>query len=305
MKKNSRIILTVIAVLVVVLVLGSCGKDLDSQIEKTSEYLYNEVVTPVISSTGGDWAVKGIADSGYETEDGYFDSYYDNVRAVVKAKKGVLTEDHPTEYARVTIGLDSINKDATDIEGYNLIKKMDNYKMITDQGVNAASYALIASNISGEKLDCEEKLIQYIMKSIESEKYSSPEGDEYFVDYIAMVLSGLSFYDDRENVKNFIDRQIEGLSEVQKKDGSFGNCESTAETISALSQNGVKIMKDERFSKDGKTPFDGLMLYADKDGGFTHQKDDKNSDIMATERALVALNSIKMCEAGKQLYTAK
>lgn len=296
------------AVVVLVLLLSGCGgkgNDLDGQIEKTSEYLYNEVVTPAISSTGGDWAVKGIADSGLEVEDGYFESYYDNVRAIVKAKKGVLSEDHFTEYARVALALDSIGKDAKNVEGYDLIKEMDDYKILTDQGVNAAAYALIASNIHGEKLQCEDKLIKYIIDTVDNGKFASPEGDEYFVDYIAMSISGLSFYSDREEVKAFLDKHIEGLSKVQKEDGSFGNCESTAETISALSQNGIKVTEDPRFSKDGKTPLDGLMLYAGKDGGFLHQLDKKGVDTMATERALVALNSIKLCNEGKRLYAAE
>lgn len=308
MNNKQKKIISVVAVIMLVLVLGACGRsgnDLDSQIKETAEYLYNEVPAPSISSTGGDWVIKGIADSGIEVEEGYFDSYYDNVRAIVKAKKGILTEEHPTEYARVSIGLNAIGKDAGNVEGYNLIDNMDDYKMITNQGVNAAAYALIASNIQGQKLECEDKLIDFILKTMESGTFSSPEGDAYFVDYVAMALSGLSFYDSREDVKAFIDKTIQDLSEFQKEDGSFGNCESTSETICALAQNGVNLLEDERFSKDGKTPFDGLMLYADKSGGFLHERENQGVDTMATERALVALNAIKLSSEGKTLYTVK
>jgi hypothetical protein len=75
---------------------------------------------------GGEWLIKGIAGSGAEIPASYYDIYYDNVRAEVKSKKGVLSDTYYTEYERVIIGLSAIGK-GTVVEGYDLAPYLDEF----------------------------------------------------------------------------------------------------------------------------------------------------------------------------------
>lgn len=293
-------------IVIMIFTLTGCSKDklpenLDKITSETAQYVLENATNPTISSVGGDWAVKGIVDSKIDVEQEYFDSYYDNVRAIVKSKKGILSTDKLTEYARVSIGLKSIGKDARNVEGYDLIKALDNYPVIIEQGSNAVAYALIASNLYDIQLENEEKYIDYLLSALSSGQFGESE-DEYQVDYIAMIIEGLSFYRNQEKVNQSVDAMVKKLSDFQEDDGSFGNCESTAEVICALSQIGIDVLTDERFNKNGKTPGDALMEYRMDDGGFLHEKSDEYSDLMASEKGLMALNAMRLCRDKQPLY---
>ena len=122
----------------------ACVKDdssISAKAEETAAYLEKTVTDPQVASIGGEWTIKGIAESGYEPEDGYYDLYYDNVRARIKSSDGILHDRYYTEYARVTIGLNAIGKDPENVEGYNLISYLDDEEKILTQGTNAASYS--------------------------------------------------------------------------------------------------------------------------------------------------------------------
>lgn len=118
-------------------------------------------------------------------------------------------------------------------------------------------------------------------------------------------LAALSFYGDREEAADMIDRAASYLSTMQGDDGSMGNCESTAEAIMALSQSGVDVFSDERFIKNGVSLGESLMIYSSGDGGFRHAEDDGEADQMATEKALIALDSMKLFKEGGTLYERK
>lgn len=277
----------------------SCGKnfDIENEIHITASLIYEKEFAPKTSSVGGEWAVIGIMNSNIKPDlkETYAKRYYDNIRTVLKSEKGLLTDEHYTEYARAVMGIVSIGKDPTEIEGYDLTAFLDDYDKITAQGVNAASYALIASNMAGIKLENADRYIDFIIE--ETEKYSES-------DYMSMAILGLSYYQQENKVKEFIAEKTEELSQMQQKDGSLGNCESTAEAIIALTAIGVDVMNDERFVKKDGNLLDGLMLFK-KDSGYIHINDDKNKvdiDMMATEKALLAIESLKLFKAGSRLY---
>lgn len=281
---------------------GGCGQDgqnLNHILTETQNYVMENTPAPSISSIGGDWAVTGLAKSNAKTEEYYYESYYDNVRAIVKSQKGILSEDTYTEYARVSLALCAIEKDPLDVEGYNLIQPLDDYEVVTTQGINAAAFALIASNVSETELENEEKYIQFIISQTdEGNLYSDSETS----DYIAMAMEGLSFYEEREDVKEFTEKGVSALSEFQQEDGSIGNCESTAEAIMALTQLGIDVREDERFIKNGNNLWDGLMKYYIKDGGFCHATEENYINSMATEKALLAMDAMALQEEGQRLY---
>ena len=81
----------------------------------------------------------------------------------------------------------------------------------------------------------------------------------------------------------------------------MGNCESTAEAIIALSQLGVDVFTDNRFVKEDNNLGNSLMEYYVGNGGFSHSAGDKE-DLMATEKALLAIDSMRKLENGERLY---
>ena len=70
------------------------------------------VKMPQIGSIGGEWAVLGLARSGYAVPESYYQNYYAAVEAYVKACSGQLHAKKYTEYSRVILALSAIGKDA-------------------------------------------------------------------------------------------------------------------------------------------------------------------------------------------------
>lgn len=306
-KKRAQSLLCIIVAVAMLTVTG-CGNSslsIDENIAETSQYLLQEVESPGVSSVGGEWSVIGIMNSQIddESKDTYASRYFDSVRAQVKSKKGILDEEHYTEYARVSMGLAAIGEDPTDVEGYNLVSYLDDYDKIREQGINAAAYALVASQMSSVKLMNEEKYIQFILE--EMKEYDGTA--VVMSDYVSMGILALSYYKERDDVSSMIEQKIDELSKAQMEDGSMGNCESTSEAIIALNSAGVDVTTDERFVKNEKSLLDGLLTYK-KDSGYLHVTGDENNEdinIMATEKALLALESIKAFDDGTCIYKSK
>ena len=66
----------------------------------TAQYMYKTVKSPQVGSIGGEWAVLGLARSGYEVPEEYYQDYYSTVEAYVKACNGNLHDKKYTEYSR-------------------------------------------------------------------------------------------------------------------------------------------------------------------------------------------------------------
>ncbi len=300
--KSAAALLTV--VLAGAVCFGGCGgrgtkERVDQAAEKTAAYVLEQTPAPTVSSIGGEWAVIGLKKHGQEVPKGYYESYYDNVRAAVKAGKGVLNTTYYTDYARVTLALCEIGKNPEQVEGYCLTAPLDTYEKIADQGMNAAAFALIASQVSEVKLEQEDAYIQLILDTFAQQNVLE---NEDAVDIVAMGLEALSFYQDRPEVKAAVEQGINMLSRFQQEDGSFGNCESTAEVIMALTQLGISVQTDERFIKEKANLYDGLMIFQGTNGGFYHVLDIKENNAMATEKALLAMEAILLQEQGRVFY---
>ncbi len=299
-KKRQKKQIISILMIFIMLISVSCNAEvnINNQIDKTANELYEDIKYPTSNSVGGEWAVIGVMKSDIEEEkkQDFAAKYYDDIIAKVKSQKGILSEEYYTEYARAVMGVCTIGKDPKNIVGYNIVELLDDYENVTKQGINAVSYALIASNIADIKLKNEEKYISLILQDLESSKAEQTNSD-----YIAMELMALSDYTDRSDVKEQIDSKLEEVSRIQEDDGSFGNCESTAEIIFALNSLKINILEDERFEKRGKTLLDGILAFKDDDG-FLHLNDDENINQMSTEKALLALEAIELSKEGKRLY---
>lgn len=276
------------------------NKDINTNIDETAETVCEQTPSPKNSSTGGEWALIGIMESGYDEaeKDTYASRYYDNVRVSVKSKKGRLSDTYTTEYARTIMGLCAIGKDPRNVEGYDLTQALDDREMTISQGVNGACYALVAADMADVKLKNEKQYISFIMESVGDMEASSG------TDYISMAILALGRYKSGE-IDTFVKKQTDKLSGAQQDDGSLENCEATAEAIIALSTAGIDVTEDERFIKNGNSLLDGLMLYYSKDG-FYHSRDGKEeTDIMATEKGLLAMESVEAFKNGHVLYRSR
>ncbi len=295
---------TLLILLLLVPLLSSCSKQYKSfddlsgiQIE-TINYLMDTIPDPTTSAAGGDILVFALKKSGTEIQENYYEKYYDNVCAALKKNKGVLSEDKYTEYERAIIGICAIGKNPENVAGYDLTVYLDDYDKVTNQGVNAAWYALLSARVADIELKHEDDYVDYILNSIITKEYDG----KGLSDYISIGIQALSGYVSNPQVKTTIDDSIDVLSSYQDADGSMGNCESTAMCIIALTMNDINPFTDERFIKDGNTLIDGLMKYYLSDGAFCHTMELREPNIMASEQALMALDSINLFEKGAKLY---
>lgn len=288
----------VFLVVVSVVNLTACKAEKSTTVEAenrmAAKWVREATEYPSVGAVGGCWAVKGVAESNADEkrDSAWFSLYLDDVRAEVKSKKGVLDTVYYTTYARVIIALAALGENPQDIEGYNLVSPLEDYEKVTSQGANAAAYALIAAHEADTVLAQEEQYLNFLLGKAETLSES---------DMLAMVVEGLSLYRDREDVMACIEKCLGILSEQQQEDGSFGTCESTAEVIIAATAAGVDVRKDERFIKENQTLFDGLLVYRNRNG-YVHQKGDNETNAMATEKALLALDSLRLSKEGASLY---
>ena len=83
---------------------------LEEAINDTAAYIYDTVSNPQVGSIGGEWAVLGLARSGYDVPEEYYQHYYSTVEKYVKACDGVLHEKKYTEYSRLVVALTAIGR---------------------------------------------------------------------------------------------------------------------------------------------------------------------------------------------------
>ena len=298
MKKNISLILCVIMILSMKVNVSA----IDS-LEQTANYILNTVDNPTVASVGGEWAVIGLARSGLDINNAYFENYYTNVLNYVNLKQGVLHSRKHTEYSRVVIALTAIGKNPRDVGGYNLVTPLLDYEKTVWQGVNGPIWALIALDSGNYGTD--EIREKYIAKILESEKPGggwalSETQQEPDADITAMALTALSKYRNRQEVKSATDRAINVLSTMQNANGGYEAyntqaSESTAQVLTALSALGIPYT-DARFVKNGKTLMDNLYTFRQRDGSFSH---DDESNIMATEQCFYAMVASKRFEENK------
>ena len=62
----------------------------DAALPDTARTVLTTVQSPQVGSIGGEWAVLGLARSGYAVPESWYQSYYAAVEAHVKACRGVL-----------------------------------------------------------------------------------------------------------------------------------------------------------------------------------------------------------------------
>ena len=281
--------------------------------ESCGDYIYETVTDPICGSTGGDWAMYGLAEAGYPMSDEYIAKYRQNVEAAVReGYRGVPGQLHDrkyTEYSRVIVAYAALGLDPTNIAGYNMVEKLADFDSVVWQGVNGPIWALRALDagnyeipkVSGiENVTTRQKLINYILNAQIDDGGWDLSGQQSDPDLTVMAMTSLAPYSSQKKVKTALDKAVKCLLEMQNSDGTFSTwgsrtAESSAQVICGLTAVGINPNTDSRFKKNGKSVIDGLFsFYDEKTGGFRHVNKASAGyepvvDQMATEQAYYAL----------------
>ena len=308
---------------------------LNKSMQETAALMYKTIPKPVVASIGGEWTVLSLARSGIKVPKKYYEDYYKRVEKTVKDAKGILHRMKFTEYSRVILALTAINKDVTDVGGYNLLSYLSDFDNVKKQGINGPIFALIAFDAGNYDIPIDKKasvqttrqgIIDFILDK-EIHKGTSKaggwalSGTDPDPDITFMAIQSLANYRDQKEVKEAVDRALKVMSKKQLSTGGYNswgteNCESTAQAIVALTALGIDIDTDSRFIKtdkkgNKKTLMDGMMQFYCKGGGFAHVNEGYDGgggsgtglNAMATDQGMYALDAYYRYINGKnKLY---
>ena len=273
---------------------------------------------PEPGDIGGEWAVLGLARSGYTVPDGYFEGYYGKLEAYVKECKGVLHARKYTDYSRVIITLSAIGKDPRNVGGYNLLTPLGDFEKTIWQGLNGPIWALIAldsgnyampQNKDAKVQATRQKYIDCILDAeldeggwTLSRRTSADPADP---DITGMALQALAKYQDQKAVKEATERALDCMGKKQDENGGYSNMwgdansESVVQMLVALCELGIG-WNDERFVKNGNTLLDNLLTFRTSAGGFYHIADGSDGDNqMSAEQGFYGLISCLRFQKGQ------
>ena len=308
---------------------------LNKSMQETAALMYKTIPEPVVASIGGEWTVLSLARSGIKVPKKYYEDYYKRVEKTVKDAKVILHRMKFTEYSRVILALTAINKDVTDVGGYNLLSYLSDFDNVKKQGINGPIFALIAFDAGNYDIPIDKKasvqttrqgIIDFILDK-EIHKGTSKaggwalSGTDPDPDITFMAIQSLANYMDQKEVKKAVDRALKIMSKKQLSTGGYNswgteNCESTAQAIVALTALGIDIDTDSRFIKTDKkgnknTLMDGMMQFYCKGGGFAHVNEGYDGgggsgtglNAMATDQGMYALDAYyRYINGKKKLY---
>jgi len=273
----------------------------------TAEYMYIKVSNPQVGSVGGEWAVLGLARSGYNVPRVYYDSYYKNVEKYVVERKGILDARKYTEYSRVILALTAAGYDPRNLGGYDLTVPLGDFEKSVWQGVNGPVYALLALDSAGYEVPLNPEAViqanrEMYIKEILSYQLSGGgfvlnKSDKVAdVGVTGMALQALAKYKEKPDVEVAIGKALGYLSETRGIGWDETDSESVAQVIVALCTLGIGV-NDPRFTKNGKSLTDKLMEYYTPGKGF-ERIIGGGVNQMATEQALYALAAVYRWENG-------
>lgn len=286
--------LIILALLFSSVLMCGCGAtdDYIEAMEGTEEYMNRILEEP---GYGDEWKVIGLARSGANVEEGFFDTYYSNLEQTVVTAKGQLNERKYTEYSRVILALTAIGKNPTDVGGYNLVEKLTDTAAVKVQGINGPIWALIALD-SGDYEGQRKTFLADILEEEVPGGGFSLTGNKAECDLTAMAIQALAPYvADDEAVAAAVERGLAFLNTCEKQ-----SAESLSQTIVALATAGI----------DSKAYVTELLSYQISDGGFCHElpKEGEVAEAngIATEQAYYALAAYDRFVQGEStLYDMK
>jgi len=294
--------------------------DLAPAVSASAASMLRTVKAPQVGSVGGEWAVIGLARSGCNVPQEYWDSYYAAVEEYVESRNGVLHAKKYTEYSRVILALTAIGADPTDVAGYNLLTPLGDFEKTLFQGINGPIWALIALDSGNYAMPVNTEAAtqatrqMYIDEILRRQLHDGgwnlvdAGGDgQADPDVTGMALQALAKYQAQGAVKTATDKALACLSEMQDADGGYSSwnistSESVVQVIVALCELGIDL-NDPRFVKNGNTLLDNLLSYQKTDGSFSHTASGQGSNQMASEQGLYGIvAAIRAAEGKNSLY---
>ena len=316
MKRIKRISawILALAILLTLTVPALAVSSVQSEMQGSAAFMVSAVKAPEVGSIGGEWAVIGLARSGYSVPADYYDEYYTRVEKYVKNCSGVLHDRKYTEYSRVILALTAIGRDPSKVAGYNLLTPLGDFEKTIWQGLNGPIWALIAldsgnydipKNSAAKTQATRQLYIDEILNNqMKDGGWSLTGTGDSDVDITAMALQALAKYQDQKAVKSATDKALTYLSNVQDDKGGFAswgttNVESVAQVVVALCELGISL-NDRRFVKSGHTLTENLLSFRQPSGGFYHVMDGSDgNNQMSAEQGFYALVAIDRAENGK------
>ena len=290
------------------------ASSVQSEVQGSAAFMVSAVKAPEVGSIGGEWAVIGLARSGYSVPADYYDEYYTRVEKYVKDCNGVLHDRKYTEYSRVALALTAIGRDPSKVAGYNLLTPLGDFEKTNWQGLNGPIWALIAldsgnyeipKNPAAKTQATRQLYIDEILNNqMKDGGWSLTGTGDSDVDITAMALQALAKYQDQKAVKAATDSALSWLSKNQDSKGGFAswgttNVESVAQVVVAFCELGMDL-NDSRFVKNGHGLVENLLSFRQSNGGFYHVMDGSDgNNQMSAEQGFYALVAIDRAENGK------
>ena len=272
---------------------------------------------PQVGSVGGEWLVLGLARSGYETNEEYYQNVVKYVQEHIN-EKGQLSPRVSTDNSRLILALSAAGYDVTDVGGHDLLSGLSDLSYIKKQGINGPIFALLAldcrdydlpKNADSTKQITRETLLDCILDAQLDNGGWSLDGDAD-ADLTAMALQALAPYQSDARVAAATQKAVELLSVMQQKNGGFAswdsnNSNSAAQVVIALSALNIDAFKDERFQKEGVSVLEAMCEFYTGKGSFGYA-DAQTADQMSTEQCYMALAAyFRMLDGKKALYNMK
>ena len=309
-----RVIISLLCIAILVSVLSACAQKSDplyDTMQETADYLQKTVEEPFLSSVGGEWLVMGLARSGLEVPQEYYEKYLQNVCRYVSQCEGDLDDRKYTEYSRVVVALTALGEDPTNVAGYNLLAPLGDFEKTVWQGINGPIWALIALDSGAYEVPVRndvptqasrELYLEHILSKQLPEGGWTLAGSEGDADLTGMALQALAAYTDQPAVQEAVQRGLAWLSQAQDDEGGYSYMgvaasESVSQVMTALSVLGIPL-EDERFVKNGNTLLDRLLDYRQENGSFAHDLSGSGENLMATEQAFYAMVSVYRMQQG-------
>lgn len=246
-----------------------------------------------LECTKDDWTVFTLLRHGETLSDAQTSSYYDSVVKTVKT----WTNQKPTDIAKVSLVLTMLEKDITDVDGVNLAEMMYNSTRLTE-GSNELIWVILALDAANIQIPADAKWSRESMISalldFQNEKgfFGLFDNKGGSVDITAMALQPLARYQVTDaKVEAAVKKAVTWLKGAVKDDFGYGNPESTAQVLIALSALGIDpTVSDAGFGTVNMNMITSLMPYKCEDGGFAHVLGN-TTNALATTQVLEALDA--------------
>ena len=256
--------------------------------------LLNQYNNASVGSTYGEWLILALARggiiSGTDTS-GVAATYLENLYNVLRDMRDTKMSQ-PTDYARVTLAMSALGIEAPE----SVLDVVRDYDKVTNQGINAVAYALLALDSKPYNDEGDAALrnnyVAFLLNNACDKGgwvYGGDKTSTADVDMTAMVIQALAPYYGDAQVKTAVDNALKVLKSMQKSTGGFStygtyNAESTAQVIVALTALGIDPTK-----WTNADPIDALLHFYDASASMFRHTTNGKADQMATEQAAYAL----------------